>query len=208
MADTTACVICTKPKDYSYASIHKHHFSNAHANDIKNALFTRKTLILSNIQNEKPISIYFKSPNKCFYICIPCSYLKPTTYRDGPKEHNCGNSAKNRELIKDILTNMTERIKKEGEEVVEEVSSEEVILLRETVKKLEEDTKKAKKIDHRALDMKDALFSVMSDLREKDFELFKDKMTEMKREYSLAFEVIYKELGGVEGHESEFNEED
>ena len=204
MSDTTACPICAKT--VSYAGINKHCFSNAHANDIKNALFTRKTLILSNIENEKPVSIYFKSPNKCYYLCIPCSYLKPTTYLDGPKEHKCCNSVKNKELIKDILTNMTERIKKEGEEVVEEVSSEEVILLRETVKKLEEDSKKAKKIDHRALDMKDALFSVMSDLREKDFELFKDKMVEMKREYSLAFEVIYKELGGKEGHEDEFEE--
>jgi len=202
-SDKVGCIICSRI--ISWPAFYKHIFSCAHKNDIKNALFRSKTTIMRDIDKDKPVSLYFKNASKRYNICFPCRTMKKTLYNDTPKAHICDKGAENRKIIKELLTSMTEPVR---EEVVEEVSSEEVILLRETVKKLEGDAKKAKKLDHRALDMKDALSSVMSDLREKDFELFKDKMVEMKREYSLAFEVIYKELGGVEGHESEFNEED
>ena len=183
----TSCCICTK--SVSFQNIHKHIFSRAHEDNIKNALFKIKPSILLYIDKDKPISIYFKSPSKRYNICYPCKYLGSTM-----KPHVCDKGAENRKIIKEILTNMTELIKKDEVEVVEDSTSK-------------KEFERVSAIAERVFDMEDALYGILSKLQESDFDSFKNEMITLKRDYPKAFEAMYKQLGGEEGEEGFYDEE-
>jgi len=173
--------------------MHKHCFSKTHTDDIKNALFKIKPTILLYIDKDKPISIYFKSPSKRYNICYPCKYLGSSM-----KPHVCDKGAENRKIIKEILTNMTEPIKKEKEE--DEGEEEET--------KSKKEFERVSAIAERVFDMEDALYGFLSELQESDFDSFKYKMIKLKRDFPKAFEAMYKQLGGEEGEEGFYDEEE
>ena len=186
----TKCFICTK--DVSYQNMHKHLFSAAHSDDIKNALFKSKTYILS-LSKPQPILINFKTKSKSFYLCYPCKHLNTAL-----KPHNCNKTEENFKIIKDILNNMTEPTVKE--DVKETVSTEEVDVLKKKVNQLQS-------IADRALDTEDALTDILSTIRDQNFESFKSHMTHIKSSYPDVFNKVYTSLGGEEGQEDEFDEE-
>ena len=194
----TSCCICTKT--VSFPGIGKHLFSKTHRDDLKNALFKRKSLILSHIDKAKPVSIFFKSASKCFNICYPCKYLG-----NSMNDHICKKEEENRKIIKEILTTMTEPIMREGEDntvdLVIEAKPGELATLNLKVKRLQT-------IADIVIDMEDILSDMLEELKEKDFESFKSRMIKIKSNSYEVFSKMYKQLGGEEGKEGEFDEVD
>lgn len=197
-SNPTSCCICTK--SVSFQGINKHLFSKTHRDDLKNALFKRKNLILSHIDKAKPVSIFFKSPSKCFNICYPCKYLGNTM-----NDHICKHEAENRKIIKELLNSMTEPIMREGEDntvdLVIEAKPGELATLKLTIKRLQ-------LIADTALDTEDILSDMLEELKENDFESFKNRMIKIKSSNYKVFSKMYKQLGGEEGKEGEFDEVD
>ena len=204
-SNPTSCCICTKK--VSFQGINKHFFSKTHRDDLKNALFKRKALILSQIDKAKPISIFFKSQSKCFNICYPCKYLGNTM-----NDHTCKKEEENRKIIKEILNSMTEPIMREGEEktidLVIEAKPGELATLNMKVKRLQGTVDRLQAVADRALDLQDILSAMLEELKENDFESFKSRMIKIKRDNPEIFSKMYKELGGEEGKEDEFDEVD
>ena len=201
----TSCCICTKT--VSFPGIGKHLFSKTHRDDLKNALFKRKSLILSHIDKAKPVSIFFKSASKCFNICYPCKYLG-----NSMNDHICKKEEENRKIIKEILTTMTEPIMREGEEktvdLVIEAKPGELATLNLKVKRLQATIDRLQPVANTALDTEDALSDMLEELKEKDFESFKNRMIKIKSKSYEVFSKMYKQLGGEEGKEGEFDEVD
>lgn len=184
----TKCPICTK--NVSYQNMHKHLFSVAHEDDLKNALFKRKATIIT-FAKTKPVSICFKSQSKNYYLCYPCKHLSTTL-----KPHDCSKAEENLKIIKELLNKMTEPTVKEEDEFI---STKEVDSLKKRVDQLQD-------IADRALDAEDALSDILSEIQKDNFDSFKAHMTNIKSSYPVLFEKLYKSLGGEEGREDEFEE--
>jgi hypothetical protein len=118
-------------------------------------------------------------------------------------DHICKHEAENRKIIKEILTDMTEPIVKEGETVdlVIEAKPGELTILNMRVKRLQ-------LIADRVIDMEDILSDMLEELKENDFESFKSRMIKIKSSSYEVFSKMYKQLGGEEGKEGEFDEVD
>jgi len=204
----------------SYQGINKHYFSASHHNDLCNALFKRKTMILEWISEYEKgkkagasfVPIYFKSPSKCYTICYPCKYLGPNI-----KEHKCNKMGDNCKKIKDILTNMTEAITApfppspcsstpSSTPSTPRSGDDEVTALKKRIDILEKREATNKKIIDRAMDTQEVLWSILSEKQTLDFESFTKYMTSMKKDYPEVFAVMYRDLGGEEGKEDEYDE--
>jgi len=120
-------------------------------------------------------------------------------------DHICKKEEENRKIIKELLNSMTEPIMREGEEntvdLVIEAKPGELATLNLKVKRLQT-------IADRVIDMEDILSDMLEELKEKDFESFKNRMIKIKSNSYEVFSKMYKQLGGEEGKEWEFDEVD
>jgi predicted nucleic acid-binding OB-fold protein len=120
-------------------------------------------------------------------------------------DHICKHEAENRKIIKELLNSMTEPIMREGEDntvdLVIEAKPGELATLNLKVKRLQT-------IADIVIDMEDILSDMLEELKEKDFESFKSRMIKIKSNSYEVFSKMYKQLGGEEGKEGEFDEVD
>jgi hypothetical protein len=120
-------------------------------------------------------------------------------------DHICKHEAENRKIIKELLNSMTEPIMREGEDntvdLVIEAKPGELATLKLTIKRLQ-------LIADTALDTEDILSDMLEELKENDFESFKNRMIKIKSSNYKVFSKMYKQLGGEEGKEGEFDEVD
>jgi hypothetical protein len=127
-------------------------------------------------------------------------------------DHICKKEEENRKIIKEILTTMTEPIMREGEEktvdLVIEAKPGELATLNLKVKRLQATIDRLQPVANTALDTEDALSDMLEELKEKDFESFKNRMIKIKSKSYEVFSKMYKQLGGEEGKEGEFDEVD
>jgi hypothetical protein len=127
-------------------------------------------------------------------------------------DHICKKEEENRKIIKEILTTMTEPIMREGEEktidLVIEAKPGELATLNLKVKRLQATIDRLQTVANTALDTEDALSDMLEELKEKDFESFKNRMIKIKSNSYEVFSKMYKQLGGEEGKEGEFDEVD
>jgi DNA-binding ferritin-like protein (Dps family) len=83
--------------------------------------------------------------------------------------------------------------------------TEEILILKKTIELLEKKDALNKKLVDRAFDIQDILLSILTDKQNKDFDSFKECMSTMKKDYPEVFEVMYRDLGGDQGKEDEFD---
>ena len=201
----TSCLICSK--SVSYQGLDKHLFSKTHSQDIINALFKRKKVILEWISeyekgNKKTspfVPIYFKSPAKCFRICYPCKHLAPDM-----KEHICNKKGENAEIIKNILTTQEPVIEDQKEVSIQtdpivlgDGNNDEVLRLRKQLEALKNKEKvNQDKIDS-AFQLDDALYAILSHLQDNNFDSFKDCLRVLNDGYNEVYEKQQNNLGGI-----------
>jgi len=107
---------------------------------------------------------------------------------------------------------MTEEIKGGGTHIpppppspTTPTETEDIPALKKKIEVLEKKEALNKKLVDRAFDIQDILLSILTDKQNKDFDSFKECMCTMKKNYPEVFEVMYRDLGGDQGKEDEFD---
>ena len=187
------CFICDKK--ISYAGKNKHIFSEAHHQDIVTALNKRRHAFLIWISNvEKNIkqitpSIEFKRKN--YKICFACKKMCPTSATF--VECSCKNTSMNAKLIKEMLDTQPDTLTQSSDlpnsEEVEKLKKE-VISLNRRIKAQESRIESLEESE----EAYDALYSILTQYKEINLEVFNDMKKVLKNCYSKIYDKVKEDF--------------
>jgi hypothetical protein len=194
MSNLTTCHICNK--NVSWPCKNKHHFSKNHKEDIVNALIKKKSAFVIWIDNvEKNIrqvipSISFNHRN--YKICFACKKIVPTSndYITCP----CKKTSENAKIIKSMLGDITELPITQSEqptnsEEVEKLKKENISLNRR-IKAQESRIESLEECEEGY----DALYSILTQYKESNIEVFNDMKKVLKHCYSKIYEKVKEDF--------------